>query len=124
MNQTEWMKRRQFMIEAEIALKRVADGLGVQVDIGQRTDGSQIWCKLEASAEDKRSEFELASRKFRFPIDWWQKEFMIRNELFRIVGARLSAEKNCLEIERVSDGKGFVCSVYAVDPMVHLKKVG
>jgi hypothetical protein len=124
MNMKEWTSRRHFLIEAEDQLKELAKKYGIEVEIGQRTDGSQIWCKIEASDEQKRSEFELASRKFRFPVDWWGKEFTIRHEAYRIIGAKLSAEKNCLEIKRLSDGKEFVCGVYAVDPMVHMKMAG
>lgn len=63
-------------------------------------------------ADAKKSQFGLYKFKFGYDADWFGKVFIAADgKAYRIVGVKPTAEKNCLEIERLSDKKVYVCPV-------------
>ena len=74
-------------------------------------------------ADAKEQQFGLYAWKFGYDASWYGKEFVGPDlKPYKIVGVKPTAEKNCLMIERMSDGKQFVCGVQFATQSGHLKK--
>jgi hypothetical protein len=109
--------------DLEKAAQEVAKKYGV---VAARRSGSfsdmQFTTKIEfaiTETADGKSpaqvEFERYAKIFGLEAEDYGKEIVLQAERFTIAGIRPKASKNCISIKRVSDGKGFVCSVEVVN---------
>jgi hypothetical protein len=97
----------KFLAAAQEALKELAAEHGVEVDVIEREDGLRV--KLAQDEDAARQEFEAYSWKFGYPKQAFGQTFASQGTLYKIVGVKPTAEKNCFRIRRVKDGKEFVC---------------
>lgn len=102
-------KQQEFLGEAQQYLKQLAAQLGVVADIS--VDERGLRCRLEKDEAEAQKQFEAYSWKFGYPKSWFGKVFTAHDgKAYKIVGCKPTAEKNCLVIRRVLDGREFVCS--------------
>lgn len=101
----------QFLHAAERALRQLAVEHNVDVKIAIKADDSGISCRLQAGADERKALFDQYSWKFGYPKEWFDQQFVAQGVLYQIVGVKPTAEKNCLVIKRLKDGKEFVCPV-------------
>jgi hypothetical protein len=101
------LKKLQFLERARRSLQGLADELGVEIDFRESENG--IGCSVKKDESDARAEFEKYAWKFGYKPEDFGREFVGNGELYRIIGVKPTAEKNCFRILRVKDGKEFVC---------------
>jgi hypothetical protein len=108
------------------ALKEVGEKLGVTIKLGNATyapDGSSATMKLEINAirEDGKSpaqvQFEKVCAIYGLKPEDFGREVTVNGERFTIAGLNTKAPKNCVNIKRVSDGKGFKCGRFVLDQL-------
>jgi hypothetical protein len=94
-------------------LMNLANELAQELDIDITTEVKPYGLAVRI-AEDEgaaQSLFDAYSWKFGYPKDWFGKTFVQSSTAYKIVGVKPTAEKNCLRIMRIKDGKEFVCGV-------------
>ena len=108
--------------DIEAALKGVAEKHSVQIIRGNATYAATSGTlKLEISdivngvVEDvKRTAFIDNAKYYVLEAEWLDKEITLDGQRFTVAGLNTRARKNVVLINRVTDGKGFVCSALAV----------
>jgi hypothetical protein len=101
------IEQQEFLGQAQRQLTQLAAQLGVTATIDLRPDGLRV--RLERDEEDARKEFDAYSWKFGYPKAAFGKTFSQNGTVYKIVGVKPTAEKNCFRIRRALDGKEFVC---------------
>lgn len=99
------------------ALKKVGDDFGVDLVAGGGTLGAGTGVikvavtirNTSAGVSGAEMDYKRYAGYLRMPPDGYGKQVKIGNQLFRIVGLNPSAPKNCVELQRVIDGKSFKC---------------
>jgi hypothetical protein len=102
------IEEQKFVIDATIQLQKLAEELGVKVDVKQ--NGSGFMLQFKQSEREAQIEFQMYAGKFGYDPSWFGKLFMSGGKTYRISGVKPTAEKNCLIINRTTDNREFVCS--------------
>jgi hypothetical protein len=99
--------QQQFVGELTGVVSRLATQLGITVDVDVKPYGMRL--VFERDEDDARKEFDAYSYKFGYPKSAFGKTFSQQGVVYKIVGVKPTAEKNCFRIERCIDKKEFVC---------------
>jgi hypothetical protein len=88
-------------------MNALARELGIEVSLMVKPQGLSI--RFPEDPDDARREFEAYSWKFGYPKSAFGKTFSQQGVVYKIVGVKPTAEKNCFRIQRCIDKKEFVC---------------
>lgn len=96
---------------AEFAAER-----GLTLDTKVRMRGGRMSLTVTALDEDTEADlFALNSGRFGYEPEWLNRSFLDGRHVFKVVGVKPTAEKNCLRLMR-DDGREFVAPVAFVRP--------